>query len=76
VNSSLLACISVSLLHVSNAEYEGEEHAKGSDGDVANGQEVVLASQGVGGRDNETLLTLERQYLVLVVNFDIVIAWL
>lgn len=65
----------VSLLHVGNAEHESEKKAKGTNGDVANGQEVVLSSEGVSGRENEALSALERSNLVLVVDPQLVRSW-
>ena len=66
----------VLLSHVRNAEDEGEQHAQGADYDVADGQEVVLASEGVGRRQHEVLSALERRYLELVVDLYLVLSWL
>ena len=40
---------SVSLAHVSDEEDDSEGDAKGSDDDVADGQEVVGAAEDIGG---------------------------
>ena len=71
-DSLLLARASISFLHVSNAEHKCEEQAEGTHCNVANSKEVVLSSKGVGGRENEALLSLERSYLILIVNFKLV----
>lgn len=68
--SALLA--SVSFLHVGDAEHESEKKAKGTDGDVANGQEVVLSTEGVCGRKNEALSALERSNLVLIIDPELI----
>lgn len=66
----------VLLSHVRNAEDESEQHAQGAHHDVANGQEVVLASEGVRCRQHEVLSALEWRYLELVVDLDFVLSWL
>ena len=65
----------ISLLHVSNAENEGEKEAKGSYSDVANGQEVVLSSQRIGCGEDKALCTLERSNLILVVDPEFIASW-
>jgi hypothetical protein len=62
----------VSLLHVSNAENKGEQHAKGTHSDVADSQEIVLTSKRIGGGDDETLLALERCDLVVILDQQVV----
>ena len=72
-NTSSLLWVGAGLSHVGYAEHEGEEHAEGANGDVADGQEVVLATEGVGGADDEGLLALEGLHLVVVLNSQVVI---
>ena len=64
----------ISFLHVSNAEYESKEQAEGTNSDVANGQEVVLSTQGVGRGEDEALTALERGNLILVIDPNLVAA--
>lgn len=66
----------VSLLHVRHTEHEGEEEAQGSNGDVTNGQEVVLSTEGIGGGEHETLGALEGFNLVVVIDPKLVASWL
>lgn len=65
----------ISLLHVSNAENESEEEAKGSYSDVANSQEVILSSQSIRCREDKALCTLERSNLILVVDPEFIASW-
>jgi len=61
-----------SSFHVSNTENKCEEKAKCSDSDVAHGEEIVLTTQGISGRDNKFLLTLERCHFIGVLNLDVI----
>jgi hypothetical protein len=74
LNTSHGLWVSISLLHVSNAENESEKKAKGTNCDVANGQEVVLSTQGVGRGEDEALTALERGNLILVIDPNLVAA--
>jgi hypothetical protein len=75
-SKSVLIIAIVSLLHVCNAEDEGEKHAEGSHSDIADSKEVVFTSKSVCGTDDETLLTLEWLNLIVVVDLEVVVSWL
>lgn len=53
IHSIALILVTISLLHVSNTENEGEEHAESSYGYVADGEEIVSASESVSSRNDE-----------------------
>jgi len=58
----------VSLADVGHKEDDGENNAKRANHNVANGEEVVLASEHVGGRQHKVFLTLEFTHVVVVLN--------
>ena len=70
--SIVLVTAEILLTHVSDAEDEGEQGAESADDDVAHGQEVILATECVGGREHEVLLALEGVHGVVVLDDDLV----
>lgn len=64
----------LSLSHVCDAENESEKHAKSSNHNVANRQEVVLATESVRRGQNEIFLSLEWSNLELIINLNLVLS--
>ena len=64
------------LLQVGNAENEGKEEAQGTHHNVADCQEVVLSSEGVGGGEHKGFATGEGLHIVLVANSNRILALL
>lgn len=60
----------MSLADVSHKEDDGENNAKRANHNVANGEEVVLASEHVRCRQHKVFLTLEFFHVVVVFNLD------
>jgi hypothetical protein len=67
---------SASLPDVCDEEDYSEHKTKGTDNDIANCQEVVLASESVCGREDKALLAIVACHVILVVNAHHVGTWL
>jgi hypothetical protein len=61
-----------SLSEVGDQEDNCEDDAEGAHHDVADGEEVVLASEGVGRGEHEALLSVEAGHVVGVFDLQIV----
>jgi len=68
-----LVGVIICFFHVGNAENKSEQHAKSTNGDIADGKEVVLTSESVSGTDNKCLLSLEFSDLIIVTDLKVVI---
>jgi hypothetical protein len=62
-------------LEEGNQEYNGEDYAECSHHYVANSQEVVLSTEGVGCGENEAFLAVEGLNIVLIFDTHVVGAW-
>lgn len=60
------------LLHGSTAEDNCEDDAECADDDITHGKEVVLATEGVGCRQYEALVSIEAVDVVVVVDHHLV----
>lgn len=60
------------LLHGGTAEDNCEDDAECADNNIAHGKEVVLATEGVGGRQYEALVSIEAVDVVVVVDHHLV----
>lgn len=58
----------MSLADIGHEEDDGENDAKRANNNVANGEEVVLASEHVGRRQHKVFLTLEFFHVVVVLD--------
>ena len=56
--------------HVGNEEDDAEHDAEGANNDVADGEEVVGATENVGGGENEVLAAGKGVDLVSIPNFE------
>jgi len=64
------------LLEEGDEEDDGENEAQGAHNDVANCEEVVLAAQGISGREDKALVSIEAIHIVVIRNRQRVIAGL
>jgi hypothetical protein len=56
------------LLKVCNAENNGEDDTEGAHDNIADGEEVVFATECVGGGEDEALLAVEAAHVVVVLD--------
>ena len=65
----------VLFLEESNQENYCKDQAQRAYNDVAHSQEVVFATKGVCGWQNEALVTVEAIHIVIVLDHNLIVAW-
>ena len=72
---AILSALAFSV-HVSDKEDDAEHDAEGANNNVADGQEVVLATENVSGRNDEVLVPTEAANIVVILDLDFVFSCL
>ena len=71
-----IATLLILSVHVCNEEDYTEHDAKGAYNDIADCKEIVLSAKNVRRWNHEVFVTTEGAHIVIVLDLDVVSAWL